>query len=241
MNKRKIFMLAMAVMMIAILAVGGSLAYFMDTASEDNVFTVGNVDIEIDEIFDEENAKLFPGLDIQKEVYIENTGSEDAYVRVHIAFPAVLDDGLPGLEAFKNKLHWNFTAEAVAEGQWSQLQNSTQVGPNAAYPNWPGNGGTYNTYAANIDGIDYNVYVITYESILAAGTKTTTPAISKVYLDTTVTNDMITELKDVLGEDWHVLVWAEGGQTATFTDPYVALNTQFGDPMAAGYVAPWNK
>ena len=38
-----------------------------------------------------------------------------------------------------------------------------------------------------------------------------------------------------------VLVFAEGGQEAGFTDAYTALNTQFGDPMADGYVAPWNK
>lgn len=240
MNKRKIFTLALTVMMVAILAIGGSVAYFMDTDKADNVFTVGNVDIALKEVF-EQNSKLYPGVDVQKEVRVTNEGTEDAYVRVHIAFPAVLDDGLPGLEAFKNKLHWNFTAAAVQEGVWSQLQNSNQVGPNAAYPNWPGNGGTYNTYAAKIDGIDYNVYVITYESILAPGATTTEPAITKVYLDTTVTNAMVTELKGVLGENWTVKVWAEGGQTAGFTDPYVALNTQFGDPMAAGYVAPWNQ
>ena len=240
MSKRKILTLAMAVMMVAILAVGGSLAYFMDTDNETNVFTVGNVEIDLIEDF-VQNSKLYPNVDVNKDVFVKNTGSENAYVRVHVAFPTVLDDGMPGLDASKNSLHWNFSADSVQEGKWSQLQNSTQVGPNANYPNWPGNGGTYNTYTTTVEGVDYNVYVITYETVLSPGETTPEAAITNVYLDAKVTNEMVTEFKKVLGENWKILVWAEGGQEASFTDPYVALNTQFGDPMAAGYVSPWNQ
>ena len=238
--KKKILALVLCVAMLAIALVGGTLAYFTDTDTETNVFTTGNVAIDLIEVFDAENAKLLPGIDIQKEVTIENTGSESAYVRVHVAFPAILDNGTPELAAYKNTLHWNFTKESVQEGQWSQLQNKDQVGPNANYPNWPGNGGTYNTYTTEVDGIPYNVYVITYETALAAGATTETPAINKVYLDAAVTNEQMTGIIDELGEI-KVLVFAEGGQEAGFTDAYTALNTQFGDPMADGYVSPWNQ
>lgn len=47
MNKRKIMVMAMALCMVAILAVGGSLAYFADVENETNVFTVGRVDVEL--------------------------------------------------------------------------------------------------------------------------------------------------------------------------------------------------
>ena len=238
--KKKILAMCLCVAMLAIAIVGGTLAYFTDTDTETNVFTTGDVDIDLIEVFDAENAKLLPGIDIQKEVTIENTGSESAYVRVHVAFPAILDNGTPELAAYKNTLHWNFTKESVQEGQWSQLQNKDQVGPNANYPNWPGNGGTYNTYTTEVDGILYNVYVITYETALAAGATTETPAINKVYLDAAVTNEQMTGIIDELGEI-KVLVFAEGGQEAGFTDAYTALNTQFGDPMAEGYVSPWNQ
>jgi len=238
--KKKILAMCLCVAMLAIAIVGGTLAYFTDTDTETNVFTTGNVAIDLIEVFDAENAKLLPGIDIQKEVTIENTGSESAYVRVHVAFPAILDNGTPELAAYKNTLHWNFTKESVQEGQWSQLQNKDQVGPNANYPNWPGNGGTYNTYTTEVDGIPYNVYVITYETALAAGATTETPAINKVYLDAAVTNEQMTGIIDELGEI-KVLVFAEGGQEAGFTDAYTALNTQFGDPMADGYVSPWNQ
>lgn len=238
--KKKILAMCLCVAMLAIAIVGGTLAYFTDTDAETNVFTTGNVAIDLIEVFDAENAKLMPGIDIQKEVTVKNTGSETAYVRVHVAFPAILDSGTPELAAYKNTLHWNFTKESVQEGQWSQLQNKDQVGSNANYPNWPGNGGTYNTYTTEVDGIAYNVYVITYETALAAGETTQTPAINKVYLDTAVTNEQMTGIIDELGEI-KVLVFAEGGQEAGFTDAYTALNTQFGDPMAEGYVSPWNQ
>lgn len=238
--KKKILAMCLCVAMLAIAIVGGTLAYFTDTDAETNVFTTGNVAIDLIEVFDAENAKLMPGIDIQKEVTVKNTGSETAYVRVHVAFPAILDSGTPELAAYKNTLHWNFTKESVQEGQWSQLQNKDQVGSNSNYPNWPGNGGTYNTYTTEVDGIAYNVYVITYETALVAGETTQTPAINKVYLDTAVTNEQMTGIIDALGEI-KVLVFAEGGQEAGFSDAYTALNTQFGDPMAEGYVSPWNQ
>ena len=241
--KKKIIAMCLCVAMLAIAIIGGTLAYFTDTDAETNVFTTGNVAIDLIEVFDDENAKLMPGAQnaITKEVTVKNTGSETAYVRVHVAFPAILDSGTPELAAYKNTLHWNFTKESVQEGQWSQLQNKDQVGSNANYPNWPGNGGTYNTYTTEVDGIAYNVYVITYETALAAGATTETPAISKVYLDAAVTNEQMTKILAELKNEIKVLVFAEGGQEAGFTDAYTALNTQFGDPMAEGYVSPWNK
>lgn len=226
--KKKITAIALVICLMAVAVIGGSLAYFTDNEKATNVFTTGNVDITLNEVF-EQNAKLLPGIDVQKEVTVTNTGSEKAFVRVHVAFPQLLDDGQPGFEAYKNTLHWNFTADSVQEGAWSQLQNSAQTGPNASYPNWPGNGGTYNSYVATVDGIAYNVYVITYETALEAGKTTSTPAISKVYLDTKVTNEQMKEIVEKLGTI-KVLVVAEGAQEAGFTDAYVALDTQFGAP-----------
>lgn len=49
MNKRKLFTLALSICMIAILAVGGTLAYMFDTDHQVNVFTAGKVGINLDE------------------------------------------------------------------------------------------------------------------------------------------------------------------------------------------------
>ena len=47
MSKRKILALASAVCMVAILAIGGTLAYFTATDTEENTFTVGGVQIDL--------------------------------------------------------------------------------------------------------------------------------------------------------------------------------------------------
>ena len=242
MNKKKLLTLAMVLSMVAILVVGGTIAYFTDTDKETNTFTTGDVEIDLKENFVQDSL-LMPGKDIQKQVFVKNVGSEPAYVRVHIAYPSMLDSGSedqPQFAAYNNTLHWNFSAESAQEGEWSQMQSSTATGSNSAYPNWPGNGGEYNMYQATIDGILYNVYVMTYETALEPNKTTATNAIEKVYLDVSVTNEKMTEIKKALGKI-KVLVYAEGGQKEGFDDAFVALNKQLGDPMAEGYVAPWNK
>ena len=47
MTKKKILVLALTIAMVAILAVGGSLAYLTDTKTATNTFTIGNVKIEL--------------------------------------------------------------------------------------------------------------------------------------------------------------------------------------------------
>ncbi|MDO5323968.1 MAG: TasA family protein, partial [Clostridia bacterium] len=49
MNKKKVLVLAVSVCLVAILAIGGTLAYFTDTDAKTNTFTVGNVDITLTE------------------------------------------------------------------------------------------------------------------------------------------------------------------------------------------------
>lgn len=231
--KKKILSICLVIALAATAVVGGTLAYFTDTDDATNVFTTGNVDIELNEVFDKENAKLMPGIDIQKEIKVTNIGSENAFVRLHIAFPAMLDSGSedePQFAAYNNTLHWNFTKASYAEGQWNW--NADADGDN-----YPGNGGNWNMYQQEIDGILYNVYVVTYETALAKDEQTADNAIYKVYLDTKVTNEMMKEITDKLGKNPQILVVAEGAQEAGFEGkPYEALNTQFGEP---GTYNPW--
>ena len=240
MKMKKVLALVLALCLAMAMGVGATLAYLKATDSAVNTFTVGNVAIDLQEEF-KQDSKLLPGIDVQKQIKVKNTGTEEAYVRIHMAIPQMLDSGSPEFLAYKNTLHWNFSGASVQEGQWSQLKNKDAVGPNANYPNWPDNGGAYNMYEATIDGVVYNVYVITYESALAAGTTTATTAIEKVYLDAAVTNEQLNEITTALNGTPKILVVAEGGQAAGFQDAYTALNTQFGDPMAEGYVSPFNK
>lgn len=91
MKKKSILMAAIAVMLVAVLVVGGTLAYFTDTKSADNTFTVGDVKIKLDEsnvndpngdrVTSNEYTDVFPGIQYKKDPIVTNTGKNDAYVR----------------------------------------------------------------------------------------------------------------------------------------------------------------
>lgn len=193
MKKKTILSAALALSMAAILAVGGSLAYFTDNDAKDNVFTMGNVDIRLDEVF-EQNSKLYPGEEkdaVTKEVDVTNTGSEDAYVRVQIAVPTALDEN-EYIHLVKNKEKWDW-------------ENST--------------------YQTAIDGLDYNVYVATYKAVLKTNEQTAEPAITAVYMDKKVTNEILNELEAAnvitasesdAARSLNIRVMAEGVQKAGF-------------------------
>ena len=115
--KKKITAISLCAALLAIAIVGASLAYFTDTDAKDNVFTTGKVDITLNENF-EQNSKLLPSTGsaqqgtlkngVKKEIQVKNeAGSEDTYVRVHIAIPAILDNGAVDFDAGKNVLHFN--------------------------------------------------------------------------------------------------------------------------------------
>lgn len=237
--KKKILTLCLVLALAATAVIGGTLAYFSDTDAQKNTFTTGNVAIDLWEDFGDNDGQgieeLIPATGsaqagtlqngVEKEVYVNNTGSEDAYVRVHIAVPAILDNAQPDFDASKNVLHFNYSDESVADGKWnwsSSVDGTT--------------GSNWNFYNTTIDGKSYNVYVVTYETALKNG-ESTVDAIHQVYLDSKTTNEDITKIKGTLGENWYIYVAAEGTQADGFDDAYTALNTAFGNPSDADYTS----
>ena len=127
--KKKILAIALVICMAVIAITGASLAYLTDKDQETNVFTFGKVDIEllestlhrqVDNASDEqiiadsatyqdylaEQGKLMvPGRWVRKAPYIQNVGTNAAYVRIIVAIPVAVDDKInfmlytTGLEA----------------------------------------------------------------------------------------------------------------------------------------------
>lgn len=242
--KRKILSLCLVVALAATAVIGGTLAYFSDTDAQKNTFTTGNVAIDLWEDFGDNDPlgteELIPATGsaqagtlkngIEKEVYVENTGSEDAYVRVHIAIPSILDDAQPDFDASKNVLHFNYDEESVADSKWNWSKSVDGT-----------TGSDWNYYTTTIDNVSYNVYVVTYETKLATG-DVTLDAIHQVYLDSKTTNEDITKIKETLGDNWYIYVAAEGTQAEGFENAYDALNTAFGNPTDSTYTSKidWN-
>ena len=90
---KKILAWALVVSLTAGVAIGGTLAYLTDRDSEANVFTVGDVNIDLNEDFDQ-GATLIPGKDIVKKPTIKNIGPNDAWVWYTYAIPQALDGNL---------------------------------------------------------------------------------------------------------------------------------------------------
>lgn len=196
--KKKLTAIFLCVALVAIAIVGASLAYFTDKDEATNTFTVGKVDITLNEIFDKENAKLMPGVDVNKDVSIKlNEGSSDAYVWYLWKIPADLDstDGTTGTN---NALHVNSlgsTWDNYSENQNYWAEDQTEALPlEKTWDHDPEKelnltaGPEGYLYTQNIDGVDYHVYAALYHGKLSAGEETT-QAMTKVYLDTSVNQD----------------------------------------------------
>lgn len=92
MSKKIVTVLLVVALTISI-SIGGTLAYLTDRDSKTNVFTTGDVTIDLEESFDQ-GAELVPGVEVDKDVKITNTGKNDAYVWYTYAVPAALKDYL---------------------------------------------------------------------------------------------------------------------------------------------------
>ena len=87
-NKKSI---AAALVLSGVLVVGGVLAYFTDTDTATNTFTVGRVDIALNEEHWDATAtavnQLAPQTQIAKDPTVENTGVNSAYVFLKVEVP----------------------------------------------------------------------------------------------------------------------------------------------------------
>lgn len=139
MNKKKVFTLALAVCLIAILSMG-SLAWFTDSDEVKNDFMIaGSDDDTADEIFsvdvfeeydsngdgtDERYDKginytdVLPGDVLQKEAYVVNTGYYDQYIRVTVT--------LSDATAWINAVGIDFKIEECLNGfelsKWGKIE-----------------------------------------------------------------------------------------------------------------------
>ena len=122
--KKKLMAIALAVCVVAVLAAGASLAYFTDkTETADNVFTMGNVKITLDETdLTKENdsrtaegntyTNLYPGMDMVKDPIVHNVGKNDAWVRVIVR----VANGADFMDQFKDTQYGGSPLEGLTHG-----------------------------------------------------------------------------------------------------------------------------
>ena len=236
--KKKIVTSCLVVALLVVGIVGASLAYFTDKDEETNTFTVGKVKIDLVEDFDPDNAQLMPGKNINKDVWIENIGANDAYVWYEWYIPAALDsiDGSTGLN---NIVHVNSlgstwdkyrtNSKYWADGQTEAvpLDQTWDHDPEEELGITVGPQGYFGT--VTIDGIDYHKYVALYHGKLAPGAKTT-QAMTNVYMDKKVDQDETgysingVHIDYDFGQKVNIIVKAYAIQAEGFNDVYAAYN-----------------
>ena len=238
MKKKTILVAAIAVMLVAALVVGGTLAYFTDTDTKTNTFTMGNVKIDLNEQqkgkngledFDQDKP-LVPGKSndgnaVSKIVTVSNTGNNDAWVWVELKIPKYLVSKEYPTNESKNALHWNsygcFNKEYNSGNYWSLATSDGIVDKDHNVTNKDMvavNDGLWNDYkyvgTVKEGDTEYVVIRTTMEKTLPAG-KTSLPCLAQVYMDWRVTTNedgtqYILPAGDPISTDasWKVIVTA---------------------------------
>lgn len=85
--KRRTWIMMACIMLAATLSIGGTLAYLTDVDTKVNTFTMGEVDIEVEEEF-EDGVELNPGAEVNKDAQITNVGENPAWVWMTVAVPS---------------------------------------------------------------------------------------------------------------------------------------------------------
>lgn len=217
---KKVLLMCTAYVLVAALAIGGTIAYLTSEDSDVNVMTLGNVTIEQHEqqLADDgvtlepfEQAKdLYPGKPntaISKIVTVENTGKSDAYFRTLIAFEDI------DSETFGS----GFTIFQNPDGSW-----------NSDYT-W----GFANVVEIEVDGVKYDVWEALYNGVLPAG-ETSSASLTNYWLKETCTNEDM----EALGGTYEILVLSQAVQADGFVNAETALNTAFGE-LTAEKAAEW--
>lgn len=253
MKKKTILVAAIAVMLVAALVVGGTLAYFTDTKSATNTFTVGNVDIELlESSLHRENAgyvgtpgeKLNPdNAELRSEVLKLGSNNTSPYKAGDTFYT---DDQIKA-----NAREYKCDNVMLNPGEsYHKMPYVVNTGKNAAYIRIrvmiPAaldtailNSSMYTTTALNNkeftmaydstgtverDGVMYNVYTFTRIDPLAAGEMTYWNVWGTIHMDTTATNEQIAQL--LPNGTFNVLVEADAIQADGFanaTDAFAAF------------------
>ena len=245
MKKKTILVAAIAVMLVAALVVGGTLAYFTDKDNATNTFTVGNVDIELlESSLHRENAGIANGATSDSELWsdVEKLGSNNTS-------PYKAGDTFYTDDQIKaNAREYKCDNVMLNPGEsYHKMPYVVNTGKNAAYIRIrvmiPANldtailnSGMYTTTALNNkeftmaydstgtverDGVMYNVYTFTRIDPLAAGEMTYWNVWGTVHMDSDVTNEEIANL--LPNGAFNVLVEADAIQADGFANATAAF------------------
>jgi predicted ribosomally synthesized peptide with SipW-like signal peptide len=256
---KKILLVVTVYVLVAALAVGGTLAYLTDRDSQANVFTVGDVTIDLIDAF-EQGAELMPGKMIAEKPVIKNIGKNDAWVWLTFSVPSALDNYVQGTENGSNEniIHWNPTG-ATAEGYVNETRVNNAIAAkilpegntaedilanNKTWNVFNSLGTGENVYQETIGGVAYNTYVLLYNKAIVPG-ETTLPSIYQVFLDAQVDIDPNGDWYRVVNGTVTPIDWNtdEDGKPVIYVGAYGIQKEGFANVQTAyaAYQAQWGE
>lgn len=239
MKKKTILVAAIAVMLVAALVVGGTLAYFTDTKSAPNTFTVGNVKIDLLESrLHRENAAGNPELAVD-DVTMEGSNNQSKYKAGDSYFT---DDQIkadaktykcedvklaPGefyhkmpyvVNTGKNDAYIRIRVMIPADLDTAILNSSiyTSTALEKEFTMVYDNSGKVDR-----DGVKYNVYTFTRTEALKPNEMTYWNVWGTIHMDSTATNEQIAQL--LPNGTFNVLVEADAIQADGFANATAAF------------------
>lgn len=235
---KKILLMGVAYVLVAVLAIGGTIAFLTSQDSDINVMTLGNVSIEQIEqqrVDDNANQTLLEKFVNDKPLYPAvfegnciNWAPEDEWVVAGEQAWKVVEDNENVVDKFVTVKNTGKSDAYVRT--LIAYEGDAVYGPNGDYIHIVTNGSNVSPEIAidfvgyiNIKGVDYTVFEYTYSESLAAG-KTTVPSLKQVYMNKKADNDVV----EYYGETYDILVISQAVQTAGFADAKTALETGFG-------------
>lgn len=234
---KKVLLICTAYVLVAALAIGGTIAYLTSQDSDVNVMTMGNVSIEQIEQQYDENGNLVP-FEQDKPLYPyvgtlgwKNTEYADGAYR-QFTMNNVVDKYVSVKNTGKSDAYvrtliafelGNLTIEEFDKyiGASINSYNGSEYKFNGA---WKWDGLDYNNIIEDEDGNKYVVYTATHLAPLAPGEETV-PSLLQVYMDKTATNEIVEKLDSNSDGNYNILVLSQAIQSAGFENAGLAWET----------------
>ena len=252
-NVKKVLLICTAYVLVAALAIGGTIAYLTSQDSDVNVMTLGNVKIEQIEQQYDENGNLVP-FEQDKPLYPyvgtlgwKNTEYADGAYR-QFTMNNVVDKYVSVKNIGENDAYVRtiiaFEMGSFTSDEFNKIGISINS-ENGSEFSFDGAWNIANDFVEEIDGYKYNVMEFVHSAPVKPG-ETTVPSLLQVYLSKDATNEDVAKLDGNGNGKYDILVLSQAVQTAgfenandafqrdvtTFATAKAALDTSFGVPEA---------
>ena len=235
--KKKILAIVLCVAMLAIAIVGGTMAYFTDTDSVQNVMTTGKVNISqfeqerdasgnlIDYV---QNKALMPMVDTRTDKTVNpvvNGYFDPAMNNVVDKIITVKNDAPTGAinqDAYVRTIIAFETNTEYEAGTSSVLRDGKTI-----FNTYIGTLGDFELLSREtitIDGVEYVLAVKIYDNALVPQ-EVSTPSLKQIFLSPQANN----EVELLFGDSYTILAVSQATQTAGFSSAEEALNEAFGN------------